>query len=145
MMQILPSAWRLLHSSRVQQNCVYYNGNHAIGDYKTQNSKTWKNLSETNPNVDENQHSMKDSSSLQASQSRVPQICDACSSRINIAAASGRLIGSLAYILGLRPRDRSQRGETGQEIHGDRFSGPGDHSGPISIWLCRGVQVILQS
>ena len=30
------------------------------------------------------------------------------------------------------PRDRSQRLGNGRGIHGGRFSGPGDHSGPIS-------------
>ena len=45
----------------------------------------------------------------------------------------GRLIGSLGYILvGFWPRHPSQRRENGRGMPGDRFSGPGDHSGPIS-------------
>ena len=33
---------------------------------------------------------------------------------------------------GFGPQDWSQRRENGRGVHGDRFSGPGDHSGPIS-------------
>ena len=36
------------------------------------------------------------------------------------------------YFGGLGPQDRSQRRENGREKPGGRFSGPGDHSGPIS-------------
>ena len=52
---------------------------------------------------------------------------------ITSSGRRGRLIGSLGYILaGFWPRDRSQRRENGRGMPGDRFSGPGDHSGPIS-------------
>ena len=47
----------------------------------------------------------------------------------------GQLIGSLDYIsdfAGLGPQDWSQRQENGRGKPGCRFSGLGDHSGPIS-------------
>ena len=53
--------------------------------------------------------------------------------RFTSSGRRGRLIGSLGYILAVFwPRDRSQRRENGWGKPGDRFSGPGDHSGPIS-------------
>ena len=38
----------------------------------------------------------------------------------------------LTFLAGFEPRNQSQRRGNGQEKLGDRFSGPGDHSGPIS-------------
>ena len=41
------------------------------------------------------------------------------------------------YSGGFGPRDRSQRRENGREKPAGRFSGPGDHSGPISDHFLR--------
>ena len=52
---------------------------------------------------------------------------------INIAAAGGRLIGSLGSILVVLGRESGPRGEkTARRSLGSQFSAPGDHSGPIS-------------
>ena len=51
----------------------------------------------------------------------------------NIAAAGGAVDREFRlYLGGFGPRDRSQRRENAREKPGERFSGPGDHSGPIS-------------
>ena len=53
--------------------------------------------------------------------------------QIKIAAAGGAVDREFGlYFGGFGPRDRSQRRGNGREKPGDRFSGPGDHSGPIS-------------
>ena len=50
----------------------------------------------------------------------------------------GRTRGQLGPTWGRPgPRDRSQRRDNGRGMPGGRFSGPGDHSGPISVHFRR--------